>query len=354
MDAPAEHPPVTLRDIAEKTGVSTATVSLALRNSPRISAETRARIAAAAKELGWRPNPLVGAYQTLVRLRKSTGVQAALAWINDHPEQDYWRQPWTRPLFEGARQRAAALGFALDEIWLGGALDPANPRENERKFSKILRARGINGLLLPWLCRPQHAFLVWRDFCVVCVGKHLAHLEHSAVLVPVRAQFHLVNEDDFANTRLAICRLREAGCRRVGLAISAWEDRHTDYLCSAAFLRAQAEWPPAERVPPLYSDRRDDVVKWLLKHRPDAVICSHGGMKSHVEAAGFRVPQDVRVAHLNLAADVEGWSGVDRRLGQIGSAAIDILTAHLFRNETGPPPFPKQMLIPGVWVEGGT
>jgi DNA-binding LacI/PurR family transcriptional regulator len=46
---------VTMKDIAERTGVSVSTVSLALAGHPRISEETRVRIARLARELGYRP-----------------------------------------------------------------------------------------------------------------------------------------------------------------------------------------------------------------------------------------------------------------------------------------------------------
>ena len=42
-----------MKDIANWLGVSAATVSLALRDSPRISTDMRARIRAAASELGY-------------------------------------------------------------------------------------------------------------------------------------------------------------------------------------------------------------------------------------------------------------------------------------------------------------
>ena len=44
----------TQRDLAAACGVSVATVSLALRGHPRISAERRAAIVSAAEELGYR------------------------------------------------------------------------------------------------------------------------------------------------------------------------------------------------------------------------------------------------------------------------------------------------------------
>lgn len=57
---------ITLRDIANQTGVSTNTVSLALKNSERVATETRRKILSCAQELGYVPN---AAAQTLVTKR---------------------------------------------------------------------------------------------------------------------------------------------------------------------------------------------------------------------------------------------------------------------------------------------
>ena len=43
-------PVMTMRELAQLAGVSQATISLALRNHPRISAETKARVAALVKK----------------------------------------------------------------------------------------------------------------------------------------------------------------------------------------------------------------------------------------------------------------------------------------------------------------
>jgi|GEM_PF-1419914 LacI family transcriptional regulator len=55
---------VTLRDVAAKLGLSAMTVSLALRDHPRISAETKQRIRVAMDKLGYRPNPVARALAT--------------------------------------------------------------------------------------------------------------------------------------------------------------------------------------------------------------------------------------------------------------------------------------------------
>ena len=50
-----------MRQIAEAAGVSVATVSMALRNSERITPETREKVRAIATEMNYRPDPLIAA-----------------------------------------------------------------------------------------------------------------------------------------------------------------------------------------------------------------------------------------------------------------------------------------------------
>jgi LacI family transcriptional regulator len=60
-------PHVTLQDVADRAGVHRSTVALALRDHPRIPADTRELIRALAEKLGYRKNPLVAA---LMRSRR--------------------------------------------------------------------------------------------------------------------------------------------------------------------------------------------------------------------------------------------------------------------------------------------
>ncbi|HJN16616.1 MAG TPA: LacI family DNA-binding transcriptional regulator, partial [Armatimonadota bacterium] len=59
----------TVYDVAEKAGVSIATVSRAMRGQDSVTAEARDRVLAAARELGYRPNRLA---QTLARPAENT------------------------------------------------------------------------------------------------------------------------------------------------------------------------------------------------------------------------------------------------------------------------------------------
>lgn len=345
--------PVTLRQIAAKAGLSAAAVSLALRNSPQIRREVRERVSKLATKMGYRPNPLLAAYQAQVRALKLPKYQATLAWTSDFEDSHIWQRPWNAPLFNGARARAHALGYVLEEIRMP-VVKIEDWEGNVRRFQKILLSRGIYGVILPNLNRAHHAALPWDEFAVVCIGRTHLTLEKSTYQVPNPFWHHSVNEDSYGNTRLAVRKLRESGCRRVGLALSQYADLVSDGLCSAAYLRQASDWPTKERIHILYSADISEVATWVRKHHVDAVVCNHPDVRIGVQNAGLHVPKDVRIAHLHLAPDVAGWSGIDHRLDQIGSAAVDILTAHLVRNERGVPPFSKELLIEGFWVDGAT
>src|SRR5437867_4282751 len=78
---------VTLKKIADAVGVSAMTVSLALRNDPRIRAPRRLLIQDTARRMGYRPNAMAKA---LVHQRWHASdhpISAELAWIN------CWQEP---------------------------------------------------------------------------------------------------------------------------------------------------------------------------------------------------------------------------------------------------------------------
>lgn len=71
--------PVTLKDIADYCGVSKCTVSLALRDRPPISQETRETILAAAQRLGYEPGVHEGARRLAFRKQGKTVVNRVVA-----------------------------------------------------------------------------------------------------------------------------------------------------------------------------------------------------------------------------------------------------------------------------------
>lgn len=303
--------------------------------------------------MGYLPNPLLSAYQASVRAAKPMKFQATLGWINDSSDESNWTKPWLKPMLDGAKARAAELGYQLDEIWVQGTTSE-NPAGNFKCWEKILQARGIFGVILPSMTQTLHTELPWDGFSVVCVGKHHSLTENSRVKIAASYLHHRVSADFFFNMHLAFMRLRQSGCQKIGLALSGYMDCEMDLAGSALFARVSLDLPKKERVPILFSESVGEVRDWAAKHRPDAVICSHPDVRRGVEAAGLRVPADVRVAHLNLAPDVSNWTGIDRRAEFLGCSAVDIVASHLIRNERGVPRYAKEVSVEGVWVEGKT
>jgi LacI family gluconate utilization system Gnt-I transcriptional repressor len=70
---------VTIADVAERAGVSAMTVSKALRDTGRLSADTRARVKRAAEDLGYVPNVLAGALSS----RSTTLVGVLIPSVSD-------------------------------------------------------------------------------------------------------------------------------------------------------------------------------------------------------------------------------------------------------------------------------
>ena len=354
---------VSLDHIAKLAGVHKATVSRALRNHPTIPKATRDRIQAIARKEGYRPNPLVAMYQAQARASRPTSMQAAMGWLNDYPHADSWSEfPWLRGYLQGARQRCADMGYRLEEISLSVSGGQSHEEEVQRA-GKLLRSKGIYGIILPLMLNHQYLLAEWEDCVVSLIGSgHIRStvtdgLQSQSQFYPQR--FPIADRDLFFNMRLAFENLVALGYYRIGLVYSRYIDAEANGQAQGAFLVEQSHLPEADRVPILFLERFKEgrpasFDKWLDQHKPDAILCINPVVKDWVEQLGMSVPKDIGLANLNLVSDVTGWSGVNEQHEEIGAAAVDILIGALSRNELGLPRQPRKSLIPGEWVAGST
>ncbi|MFE4543479.1 LacI family DNA-binding transcriptional regulator [Arthrobacter sp. NPDC056727] len=100
---PGRAHPVTLREVAEAAGVSTATVSLVInkKKNARIAEETRQRVNDAIRQLGYRPNAMA---QTLV-----SGTSKFIGLVADGVATT----PFAGQIIHGAQDEAWKHGYAL-------------------------------------------------------------------------------------------------------------------------------------------------------------------------------------------------------------------------------------------------
>ncbi len=336
---------VRMRDIAEKLGVTTATVSMALRNDPRVAAATRQRVQQTAEELGYRKNPLVAALMENIRQGRADAAGTSLmAYLGlTAGSRGCLMMESYRRTFEGARKRALELGFTLD-IASGDTEDLAATRLNT-----ILRARSVRGILLMDPRRSKESTLPplnWENFAVANVYRH-----------NLDSPFRQVRHDFFQGMTLAVKELRARGYKLIGLPLGRDLDSGVKYGWSSAFLVYQQRVPPEDRVPFIPIDDRvnwrDDFHRWLDREKPDAIVTHEAVTLEWLADARIKLPDELgfvlldRQQKLNTAA-------IDQQNEHIGATAINVIVAQLHRNETGFPASPETIILPGVWREGPT
>lgn len=332
----------TLQDVAERAGVHRSTVSLALRDHPRISPEVRQRVREIAQELGYRINPLVAA---LMSSRRSgqTPRDTVLAYVTNYPTRYGWRPPHhDRPdFFPGAAERAKDFGCRLEHFWL------AEPGMTATRFCDILTTRGIHGVILGRLPPGQgNLDLLWQRYSCVALGLTL----RSPLL-------HHVTENHFDTMWQAMQRCWERGYRRVGFVFSEANDSpRVGDRWMGAFLSQQHHWPPSNRLP-LCAEVPVDAATfgvWFKKTRPDAVIATHG---THVvrwlKEMGLSVPGDVAVVDLEGRPE-SSLAGVRYDPAKVGALAVEMLLGLMHRNEKGVPDDQHEIVLTGVWHDGTT
>jgi LacI family transcriptional regulator len=331
-------PDVTLAAVAERAGVHRSTVSLALRNHPRIPEETRRRIQALATQMGYRPNPLVSA---LMQLRRSMGpvpVRANLAYLTAFPTRYGWREHPPN-FFPGADARARELGYRITDFWL------REPRMTPQRMARILKARGTHGIIIsrPPPGTPTIDF-PWNEFASVSLGVTLEEPDT-----------HRVSHHHFYDARLAFDHARALGYRRIGLAVLHLKYPRAQQRWIGGVLARSLEIPPEDRVEPLvlqhYVPQR--LTDWIRRERVDVVISGETvPCLAELSAARIRIPDDIGFAALNIFDREPVRAGVYHDPAHTGATAVDLLVSQLYRNEQGLPAVPTEVMLNGKWQDG--
>ena len=334
-----------MREVAQRAGVSTSTVSLALRNSPLVADGTRARIRKLAEALRYRTHPLVAAHMRS-RRKPQAGVEApVIALVDAQPVRHGWRDhPNTmlRAMFAGAEAQARARGYQTRSFWLH------EPGMSHARFSEMLRARGIHGVVIGPSSELQLTLdFKWEWFSAVRLG--------SARVSPM---VHRVVVDLYQAGQLAVQKAHELGYRRPGLTVREPFGIAHDRRYEAGFVTACAHLPGMRPVPPLFTPQVPDgptLIRWVRRYRPDVIVDAEEHHDHDLlVAAGWRVPEDIGVLSLCAPSPAGRLSGCIQDGHAIGSAGIDHLVAMIECNETGVPAVPTTLSAGVTWNLGKT
>ena len=337
--SPSESPQLTPHvltrdDLARLAGVSSCTVSMAMRNSPKVAAATRRRIQQLAAETGYVVNP-VGAL--LARRRVARRRPEARILIAVLSEFDRFN--------DSLRNAAAAMGVDLLPVRVDSDVTP-------QVILDRLWAQGVHGILLgdgiPW---SRETFLAadWGRFSVL----------RGSRLYPF-LPFHFISHAPFDYAMLALENLHLAGCRRIGAiladsgsrmdddnrlgAIHAFTMRHKDEgVCTA--IRTE------RNVGEISAETR----QWLREWRPEGVLVFHAHMVVPLREAGFAIPGDfLCAAILAMPPYMQEVAGCDVRYSDYSRLEIRTLMNMVGIGDRGFAEAPVQHVLNPVWHAGAT
>lgn len=270
----------TLRDVAQRAGVSVATVSNVLNNveGNRISPATQVRVRAAADALAYRPNRLA---QGLRTQRSQT-----IGFLSDNIATT----PYAGRMILGAQDAAAEAGNLLLLLSSGG------DAELEDRELQALVDRQVDGIIYASMFHN-----------VVVPPKRL--IETTAVLLDARTaagEFSSVVPDEVGSARVAVEELLAHGHRRIGFV-----NNEEDYPAPAGRLLGYKQALEVYGVPfdpdlvvtapPTGASSGFAASLPLLSRtdRPTAVFCFNDRMAMGIYQAatelGLAIPDDLSV-----------------------------------------------------------
>ena len=273
---------VTQAQIAEKLGISRQLVTFALGGYPQVSKESRARILAAALEMGYRPNPHARAM-----LRKKTGIIAL--WIPDQISTHYSHV--AREL--GRLVKQAGQELIISEV---GAADM-------KQIWTHVPFDGICAVDASKAVQLELKSLAAKSVPVVSLGSYSSSVTDN------------VHVDMEAGTTQAMQHLIGSGFRRIAHATFvrkniAGESRRIGYTNAMREAGLETEfihYPLSERQRPVARQLSRDYV--AAHGKPEAIFCHSDdaalGIYRGLCDAGIRVPADIALVGCDGIEDTE-------------------------------------------------
>jgi len=332
---------VTLKDIAAELGVSHATISLALNNSPKVAKATREKVLAKAKEMGYQVSPYVSALMAARRRGRDLDQAPVIALVTPNRSADYWKERHhIRRFIESCTETAGGLGIQTKLFWIG------EEGMTARRMNEIFFHRGIRGAVLMthgrWGERMDHA---WSDLATVTYGAR-----------ELRPNTDWVGADFYGNMELVLNELIAHKYTKVGFTMDKpfHYQHHNRWL--SAYLKERYYGGIASMEP--WLDAQPDFEgfkKWFQKWTPEVIVCVQPAtIIEWLQQLGLRVPQDVSVVTIGTAERGGKLSGIVENTYTCGKLALQLLVDRIHRGDFGTYADPYHITVKGKWNPGET
>lgn len=326
---------VTLREVAERAGVSRSAVSRTFTEGASVSTKTRQKVEQAARDLGYSPNALASSL--------TTGRTKMVGLISDNFHNPVFLQVFD--LFTRGLQHRGLRPLLVN---LTDETDPENSVGMLKQYS-------VDGVIVASSTLPVTFARAFRDAGMPVVHSFGRHAASPNV--------HVVGIDNAACGRMAVETLIARGYRRVAFLGGPEQATSTQDRLSG-FLSAMAEQSDVEAsfsfaTAYAFEAGRTEMTRLLAAGPPaQAYFCGDDvlsiGALSAIQSYGLRVPEDVGLIGLN-DMEMAGWQNIDlttirQPIPEIIEASIDLIATIL----ADPEQKPEARLFPCKVIERGT
>ena len=315
---------VTIKDVAERAGVSLMTVSRVVNGQGRVKDSTRDKVEAAISALNYRPN--------IMARRLAGGGSLFIGIIYHNPSPGYLSK-----VLDGALRACRIFGHHLVIDDMGG-VTPND--DNYREVAQSLHKAGLDGVIItPPLSHNRDLVDALTALKIACVRVAPGNIFTETLRVAM---------DDTKAVHEMIDYLITQGHTRIGF-IKAPERSKTCALRYAGYLSALKDnniLPDPDLVIDgefTYRSGMDGAYKLLsLAERPTAIFASNDDMAAGVIAAanmrGLAVPDDLSVAGFDdteIATSI--WpelTTIRQPIAQMAEQAVGLITDSLTGDST--------------------
>jgi LacI family transcriptional regulator len=315
---------ITIKDVAERAGVSTMTVSRVLNNRPDVASNTRKRVQEVIEDLGYAPNM---AARGLKGRSRTLGVVATGI--------EYYGPSRTLASIE---RRANELGLSLLLSLI------TNPETDSGEETLVnLLAHQIEGIL--WAVPEIGDNREW-------LYERVQEIDTPAVFLSAepRSNISMSAVDNFYGGKLATQHLVEQGYRHIGIVtgpLSWWEAQQRlegwrsvliehDMAADIDKLQSYGDWSPASG--------EAGLLQLLGQARSlDAVFASNDqmalGILKAAQEVGLRVPEDLAIVGVDDIPESAFFSPplttIKQGLTEMGAATVNMLYETIEAKEIG-------------------
>lgn len=272
---------VTIKDVAKAAGVSTATVSKVINNSPSIPDTTAERIKQIMKELSYHPNLRAQnfAKQSTHNILFVANLKKDCAFENPHMFE----------IMSGLQKTLSEKGYTL-------SLMGVTEENRAELIAEVISQKSVDGLVI-------HVSVVNKELETIIKKKEFPHIVIGCP--DFSSQLSWIDNNNYLSGEIAAKHLFDCGYKRIAFIGGETKDKISDYRLKGAMEAAhqyfmKLEQPYIKRGPSTTLQGSIMMEELLsLPKLPEAVICANNyvalGAVGTIYKADLKIPNQIAV-----------------------------------------------------------